>query len=356
VELPELPEDAAQIAGEYVAVSVRIAVVIVAAVLLRFVLRRAIDKVVRRSMASPTVPESLRVRFGEASNIAVERRRQRTETVGSVLRSVSTIVIFGVAFTTVLGQLGVDLGPILASAGIIGVAVGFGAQNLVRDFLNGIFMILEDQYGVGDAIDVGEAAGIVESVGLRTTRLRNVDGTVWHVRNGEIVRVGNMSQGWSRALLDISVAYGTDVGLAQEVIKRVAVQVSEGAEVGDCILDEPQVWGVEMLGADGIDIRLVVKTAPLEQWKVARELRRRLKEGFDAEGIEIPFPQRALWIRSSPDDAPSPVTDPGAHSAGPDVVTRTGEADAARSDTGSMKVPGPVSPTGPADDGHDRRG
>ena len=366
--LPDLPEEAAETATQYAAVSIRIAVVVVVAVLLRWVVRRAINKVVDRAVASPTVPEALRSRFGETSSTAVERRRQRTETVGSVLRSVATVLIFGVAFATVLSELGIDLGPILASAGIIGVAVGFGAQNLVRDFLNGIFMILEDQYGVGDAVDVGEANGIVEAVGLRTTRLRNVDGTVWHVRNGEIIRVGNMSQGWSRALLDVSVAYGTDVDHAQEVIKRVAVEAAAGEEVGAFILDEPEVWGVEMLAADGINIRLVVKTAPLEQWKVARELRRRLKEAFDAEGIEIPFPQRALWLRTSPDAPPSPVTDaavaPDTETEGgprtpatkrPDVVTRTGEADVARADTGALKMPGPISPTGPADDGQDDR-
>jgi moderate conductance mechanosensitive channel len=385
-----------QAATDYAALALRILLVVFVAVVVRVLIHRAIRKIVDRAVATPAVPEALRSRFGEPSAIAVERRRQRAETVGSILRSTATFLVFGVAFATILGELEIDLRPVIASAGIVGLAVGFGAQNLVRDFLNGIFMILEDQYGVGDAVDVGEASGIVESVGLRTTRLRNVDGTVWHVRNGEIVRVGNMSQGWSRALIDISVAYGTDVDLAQEVIKRTADEVRAGEEVGHFVLDEPEVWGVELLAPDGITIRLVVKTAPLEQWKVARELRRRLKEAFDAEGIEIPFPQRALWLRTSPDAAPSPVTDllpdtggkPAAPGAGtparepaaprppaartpsrtpaapdddrtvvrramrrPDVAPRTGEADAARSDTGVLRLPGPVSPTGPAEDG-----
>jgi moderate conductance mechanosensitive channel len=379
-------ERGVEISTDVAALSLRIAIIVIGAVLLRFVIHRGIRKVVNRAVARPTVPEALRSRFGEPSSIAVERRRQRAETVGSVLRSVATIIVFSVAFATVLSELGVDLGPAVAGAGIVGVALGFGAQNLVRDFLNGIFMILEDQYGVGDAIDVGEASGIVESVGLRTTRLRNVDGTVWHVRNGEIVRVGNMSQGWSRAVLDVSVAYGTDVDLAQSVIMRVALEVAADEDIGHLILDEPEVWGVETLGADGIDIRLVVKTAPLEQWKIARELRRRLTAAFDAEGIEIPFPQRSLWLRTSPDAAPTPVTDaverasqhsatPPARPAGPpsprttspadetdstlvrramprpDLGARTGEADAARSDTGAIRMPGSVSPTGPADDG-----
>ncbi len=312
------------------AATIRIVLIVVIAVLLRVVVHRAIRRIVRRAIASPTVPEAIRQRLiDQAPAIAAERRRQRSETVGSVLRSISSAVILGIAFTTVLGELGVDLGPIIASAGIIGLAVGFGAQNLVKDFLTGIFMILEDQYGVGDAIDVGEATGVVEAVGLRTTRLRSVDGTVWHVRNGEIVRVGNMSQGWSRALLDISVAYETDVDVASACLKSVADAVWKGEEVGSSILEEPEVWGVEDLGIDGIAIRLVVKTAPLEQWKVARELRRQIKVAFAAAGIEIPFPQRSLWLRTDP-TAPATVVPPD-----PD------EAPAARPDPPPREAPGP---------------
>ena len=333
--LRETTRNAAIETAEWVAVSLRIAVVLLLAIVLRVIVHRAIVRVVNRAIVRPAVPEALRQRLIDTTPAAAaERRRQRAETIGSVLRSISSILIFGVAFATILSELGVDLGPVLASAGILGVALGFGAQNLVKDYLNGIFMILEDQYGVGDAIDVGEASGIVEAVGLRVTRLRNVDGTVWHVRNGEILRVGNMSQGWSRALLDVSVAYGTDVDHAIAVIDRVADEVAAGDKVGAYVLDEPEVWGVERLGADGIDIRLVVKTAPLEQWKVARELRSRLKEAFEAEGIEIPFPQRSLWLRTSPDGPASPVTDTAAPAAPRRDAPPPGEADALRADAG----------------------
>jgi small-conductance mechanosensitive channel len=333
--LRETTRNAAIETAEWVAVSLRIAVVLLLAVVLRVVVHRAIGRVINRAILRPAVPEALRQRLIDMTPAAAaERRRQRAETIGSVLKSVSSIVIFGVAFTTILSELDIDLGPILASAGILGVALGFGAQNLVKDFLNGIFMILEDQYGVGDAIDVGEASGIVEAVALRVTRLRSVDGTVWHVRNGEILRVGNMSQGWSRALLDVSVAYGTDVDHAIAVIDRVADEVAAGDKVGAYVLDEPEVWGVERLGADGIDIRLVVKTAPLEQWKVARELRSRLKEAFQTEGIEIPFPQRSLWLRTSPDGPASPVTDATTEAAPRRDAPPPGEADALRSDVG----------------------
>ena len=286
-------------------------------VLLAFVLRHVVHRLIRRLIheaVTSTVPVGIRPLRGrddgevvEAAPLLTERRRQRTETIGSVLRSVTSVIVFTVATAMVLGELGLQLGPILASAGIIGVALGFGAQNLVKDFLNGIFMILEDQYGVGDAIDAGEASGIVEAVNLRTTRLRSVDGTVWHIRNGEILRIGNMSQGWSRALLDVSVAYDTDTDHAAAVIKRVADSVWKDEHLGKLVLEEPEVWGVENLGVDGIAIRLVVKTAPLEQWVVARELRRRVKTAFREEGIEIPFPQRALWLRTDPSASPTVV-------------------------------------------------
>ncbi|CAN5161001.1 mechanosensitive ion channel [soil metagenome] len=276
--LPDGAAEGAGVAVDWVAASLRIALVLVVAFLLRALVHRAVDKVVTRAIARPVGHESVRQRLLDMSpSVANERRRQSAETIGSVLRSSASILIMGVAFATVLSEVGVDLGPVLASAGILGVALGFGAQNLVKDFLNGIAMILEDQYGVGDAVDLGEAVGIIEAVGLRVTRLRSVDGTVWYVRNGEVLRVGNQSQGWSRALLDISVAYGTDVDHAEDVIERVAREAWEGEKVGGFILAEPESWGVERLGADGVDIRLVVKTAPLEQWKVARELRHRLK-------------------------------------------------------------------------------
>ena len=345
-----LPQDAGESAGtaiDWAATSLRIALVLVLALVLRAIVHRAVAKVVARAVARPVGHEGMRQRLLDMSpGVANERRRQRAETIGSVLRSTSSIVILSVAFATMLGELDVDLGPVLASAGILGVALGFGAQNLVKDFLNGIFMILEDQYGVGDAVDLGEASGIIEAVGLRVTRLRSVDGTVWYVRNGEVLRVGNMSQGWSRALLDISVAYGTDVDHAEDVIERVARETWEGEKVGGFILAEPEIWGVERLAADGIDIRLVVKTAPLEQWKVARELRHRLKEAFDAEGIEIPFPQRSLWLRTSPEAAPTPVTDaPPAAAPAPssrrDAPAPPGEVEAMRDDTGALQRPTP---------------
>ena len=236
------------------------------------------------------------------------RRAQRAETIGALLRSVSAVAIWTVAALMVMAELGLNLGPLIAGAGILGIALGFGSQNLVRDFVTGVFMLAEDQYGVGDLIDVGEATGRVEGVSLRTTRLRDINGTVWHVPNGEIQRVGNQSQQWARAVVDVEVAYDTDIKLATDVIKATAdgMWVDEGSP--GLMIEEPEVLGVENLGADGIAIRLVVKTAPDAQLGVARELRARIKRAFDEAGIEIPFPQRTVWHRVDDATALVPVT------------------------------------------------
>ena len=225
------------------------------------------------------------------------RTKARTETLTSVLSSIANLAIWSVAALMALSEIGVNLGPLIAGAGIVGVAVGFGAQSIVKDFLSGMFMLVEDQYGVGDSVDVGIASGTVERMTLRTTILRDTNGSVWYIPNGEIARVGNRSQVWSRAVLDIDVAYDTDLRHAQDVMKRVAVGLWEDEEYTDGdIIEEPQVVGVQNLGIDGITLRLVAKTDPSEQWAVARELRIRLKEAFDAENIEMPFPQRTVWI------------------------------------------------------------
>ena len=194
-----------------------------------------------------------------------------------------------------LSEVGVDIAPIVASAGIIGVALGFGSQTLVKDFLSGIFMIFEDQYGVGDVVDLGEASGTVEAVSLRVTRLRDVDGTVWYVRNGEILRVGNMSQNWARTVLDVNVGYDEDLAKVRRVLREIAHDLWDDEEFRNQIIEEPEVWGVQNIGVDGVTVRVTLKTAPMEQWSVAREMRERVLARFGYEGIEIHNPQRLLW-------------------------------------------------------------
>lgn len=233
----------------------------------------------------------------EAERESEERMVQRATTIGSVLRSLTTIVIFLLAVAIALGELGINLGPLIAGAGIAGVAIGFGAQSIVKDFLAGIFILMEDQYGVGDVVDLGEATGVIEEVELRITKVRGLDGTLWYVPNGEITRVANRSHVWARAIMDVEVAYDTDLDHAGEVIKRVADELWNERDENATIIGEPELWGVEALGANSIVIRLVARTEPGEQWAVSRELRKRLKVAFDVEGIEIPFPQRVVWMR-----------------------------------------------------------
>jgi len=232
-----------------------------------------------------------------------ERSTQRTRTLGNVMSNVASIVIYTIGVGMALGEFDVNLGPLIASAGIAGVALGFGAQSLVKDFLTGIFMLIEDQYGVGDLINVGEASGMVEVVNLRTTRIRDVNGTLWHVPNGEIRRVANQSQEWARTVLDIEVAYGTDLTEAMAVMKRVADEVWEEAPENATILEEPEIWGVEAFRESSVALRLVMKVEPAEQFATARLVRGRIKEAFDAAGIQIPFPQRTVWINQG-DPAP----------------------------------------------------
>jgi small conductance mechanosensitive channel len=243
-----------------------------------------------------------------------ERKRQRTKTFGTVLESLATAVIYTFGVLIALGEFDINLGPLIAGAGIVGVALGFGAQTVVRDFLAGTFMLLEDQYGVGDIIDFGDATGIVEAASLRTTQVRDVEGTVWFVPNGEIKRIGNKSQLWARAVMDIEVAYSTDLAAAAAVIKRVADEVWHDQLDNATIIEEPEIWGVQDFGASAIAIRLVIKTEPGEQFNAAREIRGRLKAAFDEAGIEIPFPQRTVWLQRDPvAGVPTSVL----HAAGP---------------------------------------
>jgi small-conductance mechanosensitive channel len=292
------------------------------AVVLRWVLHRLIDRLMQRA-AHGSIPgilnRSRSKQVVDRSAIAAERRRQRTATLASLLKSITTAVIFGVVAVMVIDVLGYNIAPLIASAGILGLALGFGAQSLVADFLSGVFMILEDQYGVGDVVDVGDAIGDVEAVGLRVTRVRDVDGTVWYVRNGNIARVGNMSQNWARTVLDIRVGYDEDLDRVREILADEAHRMWEEEKDKPDILEEPEVWGVQSLDPEAVVVRLVLKTAPMQQWTVARTLRERIKERFDAEGIEIPLPQRVVWHRGDED---------GAAPAGRRQATGAGAADA----------------------------
>jgi small conductance mechanosensitive channel len=309
---------AAEVADILFAKPLSILVIVVVAWVVHWLLRRAIDRFVRTLSGEAPPARRLkrrlrRTHLGQRLPSGVlatasysVRTAARAATLGAVLRSLSGFVVWAIAGITVLGELGINLGPLVASAGIAGLAIGFGAQSLVKDFLAGMFILIEDQYGVGDIIDAGEATGTVEAVSLRTTRLRDVNGTMWHIPNGQIARVGNMSQQWARALLDVTVAYGADLDLAQATMKQVADDLwRDGAWAGR-ILEEPEVWGVEAMGPAGVTIRLVLKTKPAAQFTVLRELRARIHAGLAAAGIEVPNINRTLLVQ--PDGA-VPATD-----------------------------------------------
>jgi small conductance mechanosensitive channel len=267
----------------------QILTIIVITLIIRKLLHRSIDRLVRTSSGGkvPKILSPLKDRGresgAESSGIVYERRQQRAGTIGSVLKSAVSFVLFALAFLTVLGLIGLDLGPFIAGTSIVGVAIGFGAQNLVKDFLAGMFMILEDQYGVGDVIDVKEATGTVEAVGLRTTKLRDVEGTVWYVRNGEIIRVGNKSQQFAQVVVDVPIEAHDDLAGAQRAIIRAAESLHSDEAWRGSFIGAPEVLGVEALSREETVIRVTARVRPLEQWRVARELRGRIRMEFDTE-------------------------------------------------------------------------
>lgn len=276
----------------FVATPGAIVLIIVVGLVFRWFVCRAIDRLVSRASKGAVPGLIAKSKAGEffadlkpASN---ERREQRAAAMGSLLKSIVTGITLAVVIVMVLSKLTVDVAPIIASAGVVGVALGFGAQNIVKDFLAGVFNILEDQYGVGDVVDLGLATGTVEAVGLRVTRLRDVNGTVWYVRNGEIVRAGNQSQNWSRTVLDITVGYEADLDQVQDILQTEATAMYQDPQFTGIIIEPPEVWGVERFDKDGAVVRVVLKTAPLQQWLVARAMRQRIKARFDEAGIRIP--------------------------------------------------------------------
>nr|WP_235950360.1 mechanosensitive ion channel family protein [Phycicoccus flavus] len=269
---------------------------VLATIAIALVARWALHRVVGRTVARMTERSTQRAGETDAegnllkttTGLSGERHRARVQTVGSLLRSVGTFVIGIVAGLTVMGLIGLPLGPLLASAGVGGVAIGFGAQSLVKDFLSGIFMIFEDQYGVGDVVDTGEAIGTIEEVTLRITRLRDVDGVVWYVRNGEIVRIGNRSQGYGAAWVELPVSYREDISRVLGVVRGVCETFAADPEWEPKLIEPPTVLGVDSITGQTVTIKVLAKCLAGEQFAVQRELRARAKEAFDAEGIQGP--------------------------------------------------------------------
>ncbi len=223
-------------------------------------------------------------------------REKRAETLTKILSNLTALIVWGFAAMMVLKEFGVEIGPILAGAGIAGLAVGFGAQSLVKDFLNGIFIVLENEYRVGDVVSIGGVSGLVEKISLRTTILRDLEGKVYVVPNGQITTVTNMTKEWSRFLIDVGVAYKENVDHVMKVLAEVGEELSKDERFSSLIMEPLQILGVDSFGDSAVNIRVVFTTVPLQQWTVGREFRRRIKNRFDELGIEIPFPHRTVYL------------------------------------------------------------
>ncbi|WP_443057272.1 mechanosensitive ion channel family protein [Streptomyces sp. NBC_00669] len=287
----DVPRSAAQASSwvddnwaNWLSSGLRILLIVAIAVVLRSVVRKTISRLIERMNRGAEVAANTAL---GGLLVNAERRRQRSEAIGSVLRSVASFLILGTAALTVLSVLKINLAPLLASAGVAGVAIGFGARNLVTDFLSGVFMILEDQYGVGDVIDAGVASGTVVEVGLRVTKLRGEGGEIWYVRNGEVKRIGNLSQGWATAVVDVQVGAGEDLERARAVIAATADDMAKESPWDERLWEPVKVLGLESVGTDSVVVQAQARTMPGQAANVSRELRWRIKHAFAREGIVI---------------------------------------------------------------------
>ena len=266
--------------------ALKLSLILVSGVSLRFVVQRSLKLFINRVID---------LKEDSSSSNSASRGNLRANTLVQLSNSMTTAATFGLTLLLVLDQLGVNLAPLLAGASVAGIAIGFGAQAFVKDLFAGISVLAEDQYGVGDVIDFGESSGVVESITLKSTRVRALDGTLWHIPNGEISRVANKTQGWSRAILDVSVSYSSDIEDVIEKIQKILDDFSNDPKVSSKLISSPEIWGVENLGDNSVDIRIAIKVLPGEHWQLMRDLRLILKQRFDSLGIEIPFPQLKIW-------------------------------------------------------------
>jgi small conductance mechanosensitive channel len=273
---------------------IRILAIVVGAVIARSLLLLSVKRVVRGVISG--MNGKAVVASGLVQNARVV---QRAQTLGSVLNNFFTWTVVLVALSSVLSELGVAVGALVAGAGILGAAVGFGAQSLVRDLISGLFIVFEDQYGVGDSVDLGQATGVVESVGLRVTQVRDVSGVLWYVRNGEVVRVGNQSQGWSRVVLDIPLAYSAPLDKAREVILKAAQSVSNDQAFTKQLMGNPEIWGIEILSGEQVVLRLVQQVGPSHADDIARELRSRIKVALDKSKIALATTAAPIYVEIS---------------------------------------------------------
>lgn len=263
-------------------VVVRLAAIFIGALLLLFSVKLLSRRLTRSLVKRLKKHQQNAIDNGEAAS---ERVLQRTETISLVISNFATWAIGVTAVVMLLAELGVNVGALLGVTAILGAAIGFGAQSLVKDVISGIFIVIEDQYGVGDWVDIGDISGEVEHVGLRVTELRDIHGTLWFVRNGEILHVGNSSQEWAKALLDLAFAYDNDVAACEQIIQEVGAKLREDQKFGPMVTSDIDVLGMQHVSGEQFVIRVSLRTTPGNQWAVSRELRGRLKIAFDSAGI-----------------------------------------------------------------------
>ncbi|HLP23704.1 MAG TPA: mechanosensitive ion channel domain-containing protein [Microbacteriaceae bacterium] len=266
------------------------AVIVAVALLLRWlagiVIHRLVNRIVSGVKRKHEVTDTQAL---TASPIAAMRIVQRTRTLGSVLRNILNVIIISVVVLMLIDLFAPGvLGSLALLTAAVGAGLGFGAQNIVKDVLNGIFMVVEDQYGVGDIVDLGGASGVVEAVSIRVTQVRDVNGTLWFVRNGEISQVGNMSQGWARVIIDLAIPYDSDIDAIEAAVLETATELATASAWRSRILEKPEIWGIESISAEAVVTRVVIKTRTSAKDDVARELRMRIKSTLDAMGVKLP--------------------------------------------------------------------
>jgi small conductance mechanosensitive channel len=266
-----------QLANDLIEVAIIIAV--------SFLFYRVVKLIVKRLVA---------IKIDEEDPLVRRMREQRAQTLGSLFTNVALVFVITITLLTVLSVF-INIGPLLASVSVVGLAISFGAQSLVKDVISGTFILLEGQFGIGDVVRMGDTAGMVEKMTLRTTVLRDLHGVVHTIPNGEITRVSNLTKTWSRAVIDVSVAYGEDVDVVIATLRQIGADFEQDPEWGPLLVESPEVLGVENLADSGVIVRMTAKTLPLKQWEVSRELRRRIKKRFDADGIEIPYPHLKIY-------------------------------------------------------------
>jgi small conductance mechanosensitive channel len=278
-------------------VLIRIVLIVFVALIARWVLLTAVKRVVNSLISGIKAKKAPRRQLDLSSPINQERVVQRTRTMGTVMRNMITWSIGVISVSAILSELGISMSALAAGAGILGAGLGFGAQSLIKDLISGLFIVFEDQYGVGDTVNLGDITGVVESVGLRVTQVRDFDGVLWYVRNGEVVRVGNQTQGWSRAMLDIALPYGADVTGAQALLLEVAKKVA--LELSDIVIDEPEAWGIQVLNGNQIVVRVVQRTKSGKSDEVGRALRLAAKIALDKADIKLATDNTVINVNTS---------------------------------------------------------